>query len=98
MINKKALIVQLPYLVSSSVNLTKKSVRSFLAFPYGALTIATFIKKETNHEVNIIDLNIVEESNVESSFRESIIDSSYQVIGFSMSNNQNPPINLICYC
>ena len=53
MINKKALIVQLPYLVNTSVSLTKKTVRSFLAFPYGALTIASFIKKKTNHEVKI---------------------------------------------
>ena len=59
---RKCLILVLPYLVDfgSASDKKKKEVRSFLAFPYGALTIASFINKNTlkDSKCEILDLNI----------------------------------------
>ncbi|NQU34006.1 MAG: hypothetical protein HQ521_12290 [Bacteroidetes bacterium] len=56
----KLLLVVLPYLVKYGGDSKKKSVRSFLAFPYGVLTIASYIKKYSvcNPDVRILDMNI----------------------------------------
>ena len=85
MTKRNLLIVVLPYMVNASVDLTKKQARSFLAFPYGALTIASYIKKKTDHNVTVLDLNIEYEISVESIFEKILSDSFFDVVGFSMS-------------
>lgn len=62
---KKLLLVVLPYIVKNSrADTKKKAIRSFLAFPYGVLTIASYVEKNciNNPIIEVLDLNI--ESNV----------------------------------
>lgn len=58
---RKALLVVLPYLVASSLDKTKKGVRSFVAFPYGVMTLATYVKKhsKSQSDCEVLDLNLV---------------------------------------
>jgi radical SAM superfamily enzyme YgiQ (UPF0313 family) len=89
---KKILLVVLPYLVQNSQSVkktTKKNVRSFLAFPYGALTISSYIHKNSSHTVRILDLNINLQNNtpedVSIFFKKFLESNAFNVIGFSMS-------------
>ena len=58
---KKALIIILPYFVGKTDALGAKT-RSFLSFPYGPLTIASYVNKKSknNSDVEILDLNLTE--------------------------------------
>jgi anaerobic magnesium-protoporphyrin IX monomethyl ester cyclase len=62
-VRRKLLLFVLPYFVGKTDALGIKT-RSYLAFPYGPLTIATFVKSnsKTGSEVIICDLNTKSES------------------------------------
>lgn len=82
---KTLLLFVLPYFVGKVDALGVKT-RSYLAFPYGPLTIATYVNKntETGSKVIIEDLNLVEEA---ASLEEYVLDVTDKVkpdfIGFS---------------
>ena len=82
---KTLLLFVLPYFVGKVDALGVKT-RSYLAFPYGPLTIATYVNKntETGSKVIIEDLNLVEEAK---SLEEYILNVADKVkpdfIGFS---------------
>ncbi|MCD2178875.1 B12-binding domain-containing radical SAM protein [Rhizobium sp. C1] len=86
---RKLLLVVLPYIVDAKRNTdTKvKSVRSFLAFPYGVLTIASHIRKASNglHDAEILDLNIASPLSEAERLRQALGQGSIDVVGFSMS-------------
>lgn len=86
---RKLLLVVLPYLVDSSRNANKKDrgIRSFLAFPYGVLTIASHIRKASDglHDAEILDLNIPSDLSEEERLRAALAKSDVDVLGFSMS-------------
>ena len=77
---KKLLILVLPFIVESIFAKGVKT-RSFLAFPYGPLTIASYIKKKNpDHKVKILDLNgIVNLSKLPS--REELLSEIVSLIG-----------------
>ncbi len=57
----RILLCVLPYLVfQPDAPVPGKTVRSFLAFPYGVLTMASYIKARANPspEIQIVDLNL----------------------------------------
>jgi radical SAM superfamily enzyme YgiQ (UPF0313 family) len=83
----RLLLVVLPYVVESNDNSKKKSVRSFLAFPYGVLTIASYIKRyaQNNPFLKILDLNITRDKDPRDVFRQVASDFRPDIIGFSMS-------------
>jgi len=54
----KILFVVLPYMLERKDATTK--LRAFVAFPYGVLSIATYLKKNTDAEVKIFDYNLHE--------------------------------------
>lgn len=83
----KLLLVVLPYIVKPTGNTKGKSVRSFLAFPYGVLTIASYIKRNACNGpiIKILDLNIENDKDAETTFRDEIAAFSPDIIGFSMS-------------
>ncbi len=86
---RKLLMVVLPYVITDGViDVKKKKVRSFLAFPYGVLTIASYVKKFARNQpvVEILDLNIPDSGlTIEQIYRKKIIDFAPDVVGFSMS-------------
>jgi len=84
---KKCLLVVLPYLVASTLDKTKKGVRSFLAFPYGVMTMASYVKKnsKTNSDCEILDLNIIHQNKIEKEFIKKVKEYNPDVIGYSMS-------------
>ena len=44
----------------ATTDTSKKAIRSFLAFPYGVLTLASYIKRFANNlnDVEVLDLNL----------------------------------------
>ena len=63
-ISKRFLIIVLPHIVESIFAKGVKT-RSYLAFPYGPLTIGSYIKKNSEkHQVHILDLNLYQDVNV----------------------------------
>lgn len=83
----RLLLVVLPYIVKSDGNTKKKAVRSFLAFPYGVLTIASYIKRSSRNQpiVKILDLNIPHLQDTDDYFREEVEKFKPDIVGFSMS-------------
>jgi anaerobic magnesium-protoporphyrin IX monomethyl ester cyclase len=83
----KLLLVVLPYLVKTDGDTKKKLVRSFLAFPYGVLTIASYVKRyaRNNPVVEILDLNIENSLDPEELFKCEVAKIKPDIIGFSMS-------------
>lgn len=85
---RKILLVVLPYLVSGNKKATKeKGVRSFLAFPYGVLTIASHINRASGgmHAAEILDLNIQDERSEEERLLAALGEGDIDLVGFSMS-------------
>ena len=86
---RKLLLVVLPYIVDNSKNTNKKAkaVRSFLAFPYGVLTIASHIRKASDglHDAEILDLNIASPVSEMDRLRQALASGEVDVLGFSMS-------------
>lgn len=86
---KKLLMVVLPYVITDAVaDVKSKKIRSFLAFPYGVLTIASYVKKfaRNNPIVEILDLNIpVENLAPEQVYINKVANFCPDVVGFSMS-------------
>lgn len=87
------LLVVLPYMVEKSTDTLKKGVRSFLAFPYGALTIASYVERESHglHHVKILDLNRPNDKSEIERVLDAIAESEADVVGYSMSYDNSFP-------
>lgn len=88
---RKLLLIVLPFIVESIFAKGVKT-RSFLAFPYGPLTIASYIKSKNKcHEVKILDLNLFD--NDENSLLDVISDEldgfKPDIVGMSMMFDQS---------
>src|ERR1700686_2236593 len=82
------LLVVLPYrLGDATTDTSKKAIRSFLAFPYGVLTLASYIKRYANNlnDVEVLDLNLPSDKSVDVILQQKIADMQPDVVGFSMS-------------
>ena len=80
---RNILLIILPYKEDSLVPSTKR-VLSFKAFPYGVLSIATYIKNNSNDiNVEIIDCNVCE-GDYMSFVEEKLIELKPDVVGISM--------------
>lgn len=84
------LFVVLPYLVTRPDATTTKT-KSYLAFPYGVLSMATYIKKnaQRNIEVNVLDLNLYHPSKAEEFLLAKLKSSNWDVVGFSLMFDQS---------
>ncbi len=84
---RNLLLIVLPYRIDQQVDTKKKGVRSFLAFPYGVLTIASYIERvrEGRHTVHILDLNIPSEDTEMERVTAAVLDQDIDVVGYSMS-------------
>lgn len=85
----RILLCVLPYLVAQPDNPAPgKGVRSFLAFPYGVLTIASYIKAHANPSPNvqIVDLNLFATTSERIAELQRLLgEIRPQIVGFSMS-------------
>lgn len=84
---RNLLLVVLPYMVEKKADTKHKGVRSFLAFPYGVLTIASYIRRQSEgrHGVTILDLNTRSPLGDQERLDQAIRDNAIDVVGFSMS-------------
>jgi radical SAM superfamily enzyme YgiQ (UPF0313 family) len=73
--------------------LQKKAVRSFLAFPYGVLTLASYIKRFAKNLkwVEVLDLNLLSAESADVILKRKISDMRPDVVGFSMSYDVSYP-------
>ena len=85
----RILFCVLPYLVfQPDAPIAGKTVRSFLAFPYGVLTMASYIRAKATPtpEVRILDLNLYStEAERASALNQALEDVQPEIVGFSMS-------------
>jgi len=91
---RSVLLVVLPYrLGDATTDTSKKAVRSFLAFPYGALTIASYVARfaENLDRVEVLDLNLPAAESRETLLTRAIAKMKPDIVGFSMSYDVSYP-------
>ena len=91
---RSILLVVLPYrLGDATTDTSKKAVRSFLAFPYGVLTLASYIRRFANNlsGVEILDLNLRSAESADVILKRKISDMRPDMVGFSMSYDVSYP-------
>jgi anaerobic magnesium-protoporphyrin IX monomethyl ester cyclase len=71
----------------------KKTYRTFLAFPYGVLTIASYLKRfaVALEHVEILDLNLPSEDPPETRLARQLAAMAPDIVGFSMSYDASYP-------
>ena len=85
---RSVLLVVLPYrLGDATTDTSKKAIRSFLAFPYGVLTLASYVRRFAGslNEVAILDLNLPSGEAPDVILKRKISEMRPDVVGFSMS-------------
>ena len=91
---RSVLLVVLPYrLGDATTDTSKKAVRSFLAFPYGVLTLASYLSRYAGNlkGVEILDLNLPAADNPDTIFRAKLAAMRPDMVGFSMSYDVSYP-------
>ncbi len=80
------LFIILPHIIRET-DAKNPRTRSYKAFPYGVLSVATYIKKFSNREVNvkIIDCNIYTLEESISLIKESLKTFEPEIVGLSMN-------------
>ena len=74
---KKVLFVVLPYTPDKELQ-TKHKLRSFVAHPYGVLSIATYLKRNTDAIVKVFDCNVQED------YHKEVVRFNPDIVAFSM--------------
>lgn len=85
---RSVLLVVLPYrLGDATTDTSKKAVRSFLAFPYGVLTLASYARRYAQGlaGVEVLDLNLPTGQSPDAILRRKLEAMQPDVVGFSMS-------------
>ncbi|HEX8988896.1 MAG TPA: radical SAM protein [Rhodocyclaceae bacterium] len=87
---RSLLFVILPYLEKKK-DATKGKTRSFLAFPYGVLSIATHLRRKSPavRELRILDLNLHTSDQYETVLRQAIESVQPDIVGISMMFDQS---------
>lgn len=82
---RDVLFIILPYLVERRETKYSKT-RSFKAFPYGVLSVATYLKKHATKKVNvrIIDCNFYDHEEYVQIIKQSLLDLKPDVVGLAM--------------
>lgn len=91
---RSVLLVVLPYLLGdATTDTSKKAARSFLAFPYGVLTLASYVRRfaDNLNEVVVLDLNLPSSEAPDAILRRMISDMRPDIVGFSMSYDVSYP-------
>jgi len=77
----RVLFVVLPYGISKELKV-KHKLRSFVAHPYGILSIATYLKKNTDADVRVFDCNTKE--NILQELQNEVAAFKPDIVGLSM--------------
>ena len=78
----------MPYrLGDATTDASKKAIRSFLAFPYGVLTLASYVRRFANglERIEILDLNLPSEFAPDLVLKCKLNEIKPDIVGFSMS-------------
>src|SRR6185295_14273565 len=83
---RKIIFVIPPYLGDKVEAIRPTKLRSFLAFPYGVLCLASYINKATDyaHEIKILDLNSCAPGQHEADFKTMLDDFKPSIVGLSV--------------
>lgn len=78
------LFIILPYLIQTEE--TKNSTRSVLAFPYGVLSIASYIKAKAKRkpDIKILDLNLYAKGEIPEAIKQHLETIQPDIVGLSM--------------
>lgn len=81
----KILLIVAPYLPGWSSGKKGFGVRSFLAFPYGVLSLASYVKNNAHIQVDIeiLDLNLYTKEESESVIKLKMIELNPSIVGIS---------------
>ena len=84
-IKRKILLIVLPYLVERG-KLKSSKLRSFKAFPYGLLSVATYLKTQAGDRVSVqvLDCNFNDGRNWILAIKEKLNEFKPDIIGLSM--------------
>ena len=85
---RSVLLVVLPYrLGDATTDTSKKAIRSFLAFPYGVLTLASYLKRFAGNlaAVEVLDLNLPSSDSPDVVLNRKLAAMNPDLVGFSMS-------------
>jgi anaerobic magnesium-protoporphyrin IX monomethyl ester cyclase len=84
-IPRKVLLIVLPYLVGK-VDAKASKMRSFAAFPYGLLSVATYLKMHSIRPVNIriFDCNTYDGEDYVKTIQSILRDMRPDIVGFAM--------------
>ena len=95
---RAVLLVVLPHMphklgTVQSTESTRKIIKSFLAFPYGVLTLATYIKKHAAslRTTEILDLNLPDVTDPVGDLKAKLDELKPEIVGFSMSYDVSYP-------
>lgn len=91
---RSVLLVVLPYrLGDATTDTTKKAIRSFLAFPYGVLTLASYVKRYADNlgDVEVLDLNLPSADSADVVLARKLAGMKPDIVGFSMSYDVSYP-------
>ena len=91
---RSVLLVVLPSnLGAPQLDASKKTHRTYLAFPYGVLTIASYLKRfaATLGQVKILDLNLPGDDPPEALLARELAAMTPDIVGFSMSYDVSYP-------
>ncbi len=81
-------MVVLPYrLGDATTDTSKKAIRSFLAFPYGVLTLASYVQRFASNlgAVEVLDLNLPSSESPDVILNRKLAAMQPDLVGFSMS-------------
>ena len=85
-VNKRKLLLNvLPYLLDSGSSKTSK-LRSFKAFPYGVLSLASYVKIQAgeNVDIQVLDCNFNDSRNILETIKDKLHNFKPDVVGLSM--------------
>lgn len=82
---KKLLLVVMPYLIKRG-QLKSSKLRSFKAFPYGILSVATYLEKKASDKVDIevLDCNFDDDKDFIDILKDKLVEFNPDVVGLSM--------------
>jgi len=91
---RTVLLVVLPYrLGDATTDTSKKAIRSFLAFPYGVLTLASYVRRYADKlaHVEVLDLNLASDESPEARLNRALAHTRPDIVGLSMSYDVSYP-------
>ena len=81
---RNVLLIVLPYVEKAEVLVASKKIRSWCGFPYGVLSMATYVKNNTDVNIEVLDCNIYNK-NYLSLIKEKLNEFKPDIVGLSLN-------------